>query len=68
LSSSIDQLQITIPAGKSSATVNVNAITTKTKGSEQAIVVLSAGAGYNVAVPTKKNRTPAQATITIQNK
>jgi len=67
LSGSINQIQITIPAGQSSATFNLNVITTKTKGSEQAIVVLGAGAGYNVA-PVVKKKKPSQATVTILNK
>src|SRR5207302_7195499 len=67
LSGSINSIQITILPGQSSAIVTLKAITTETKGSEQAIVVLSAGADYNVAVPTKKKK-PGQSTVTIQNK
>ena len=68
LSGAINSIQITIPPGHSSASVTLQSITTKTKGSEQAIVVLQGGAGYNVATPTKKNKKPGQATVTITNK
>ena len=68
LTGAINSIQITIAPGNSSAIVNLKSVTTKTKGSEVVNVVLMGGAGYNVAVPTKKIKTPGQATVTIQNK
>jgi WD40 repeat protein len=67
LTGEINSIVITIAPGHSSATVNLNAVTTKTTGSEQAIVVLQGGPGCNVAPATKRKK-PGQATVTILNK
>jgi hypothetical protein len=55
--------QITIPAGQSSGSVTLQVMTTKTKGTEKAIITLQAETGYTVTTGKKANT----AKVTIQN-
>ena len=60
--------QVTIPAGQSSAPVELTVITAKTKGKEKAIMTIGAGSGYSLPTAGKKAKPkPPKVTVTIRN-
>jgi outer membrane biosynthesis protein TonB len=61
--------QMTIPAGQSAAETTLTVTTTKTRGSEKAIMTLTPGSGYDLPAGSRRRRArPPQATVTIQNR